>query len=186
MACYVNPVPTFNLTQHLSPTNFRPAKATMGSIQLLMTALQQPQPTLQSPQPTLPHRFLSSHSTGRPVDYPLLEVTALSNLMRWHPRLQYRCADNLKWSIWRKQIAASWNNCKQPPTSHLIQPTSTSQPAWGSQLADSRLARGPGYCTAAGTIAGCLHQRHAYHGSSTHAVTHPGRNSTCQVCWSPS
>ncbi len=28
MACYVNPVPTFNLTQHLSPTNFRPAKAT--------------------------------------------------------------------------------------------------------------------------------------------------------------
>ncbi len=28
MACYVNPVPTFNLTQHLSPTEFRPAKAT--------------------------------------------------------------------------------------------------------------------------------------------------------------
>ncbi len=28
MACYVNPVPTFKLTQHLSPTDFRPAKAT--------------------------------------------------------------------------------------------------------------------------------------------------------------
>jgi hypothetical protein len=28
MARYVNPVPTFNLTQHLSPTKFRLAKAT--------------------------------------------------------------------------------------------------------------------------------------------------------------
>jgi hypothetical protein len=28
MACYVNPVPTFNLTQRLLPTEFRPAKAT--------------------------------------------------------------------------------------------------------------------------------------------------------------
>jgi hypothetical protein len=52
--------------------------------------------------------------------------------------------------------------------------------------ADSRLARGPGYCTAAGTIAGCLYQRHAHNGSTTHAISHPGRNSTCQVCWSPS
>ncbi len=29
MACYVNPAPTFNLTQHLSLTEFRPAKATV-------------------------------------------------------------------------------------------------------------------------------------------------------------
>jgi hypothetical protein len=34
MACYVNPVPTFNLTQHLSPTDFRPAKATVITLQI--------------------------------------------------------------------------------------------------------------------------------------------------------
>jgi hypothetical protein len=27
VACYVNPVPTFNLTQYLSPTEFRPEKS---------------------------------------------------------------------------------------------------------------------------------------------------------------
>ncbi len=32
MACYVNPVPTFSITQHLSPTEFRPAKATRHTI----------------------------------------------------------------------------------------------------------------------------------------------------------
>jgi hypothetical protein len=79
---------------------------------------------LAAPQPTLPHRFLPSHSTGRPVDYPLWEVPAPSNLMRWPPRSQYRCADNLRLSIWHKQITASWNNCKQPLTSHHTQPTS--------------------------------------------------------------
>ncbi len=32
MECYVNPVPTFNLTQHLSPTKFQLAKATKARI----------------------------------------------------------------------------------------------------------------------------------------------------------
>jgi hypothetical protein len=79
----------------------------MGSIQLLMTAVQPPRANFAAPLQTLPHRFLPSHSTGRPVDYPLWEVTAPSNLMRWPPRSQYRCADNLKLSIWHKQITAS-------------------------------------------------------------------------------
>ncbi len=34
MAGYVNPVPTFNLTQLLSPTEFRPAKATVITLQI--------------------------------------------------------------------------------------------------------------------------------------------------------
>ncbi len=35
-------------------------------------------------------RFLPSHSTGRPVDYPLWEVPAPSNLTRWLLRSQCR------------------------------------------------------------------------------------------------
>ncbi len=67
----------------------------MGSIQLLMTAVQPLQPTLQPPRPTLPHRFLLSPSTGRSVDYPLWEVPAPFSLMRWPLRSRYRCVDNL-------------------------------------------------------------------------------------------
>ena len=59
--------------------------------QLLMTALQQPQPTLQ-------HRFLPSPSTGRSVAHPLWEVLAPSSLMRWPLRSQYRCVDSLRLS----------------------------------------------------------------------------------------
>ena len=38
----------------------------------------------------LPPRFLPSHSTGRPVDCPLWECTALPNLTRWPLRSQCR------------------------------------------------------------------------------------------------
>ncbi len=51
---------------------------------------------LAAPQPTLPHRFLLSPSTGRPVDYPLWEVPAPSSLMRWPLRSKYRWVDNLR------------------------------------------------------------------------------------------
>jgi hypothetical protein len=47
------------------------------------------------PQPTLPHRFLPSPSTGRPVNYPLWEVPAPSSLMRWPLRSQYQCVGSL-------------------------------------------------------------------------------------------
>ncbi len=54
----------------------------IGSIQLLMT-------TVQPLQPTLPHRFLLSFITGRPVAFPLWKVPAPSSLMRWPLRSQY-------------------------------------------------------------------------------------------------
>jgi hypothetical protein len=101
-------------------------RTTMGNTQQLMTAVQQPQPTLQPPQPTLPHRFLPSPSTGRPVDYPLWEVPAPSSLMRWPLRSQHRRVDNYSLSTWRRQTTASSTNCRQPLISNHSQPTSTS------------------------------------------------------------
>ncbi len=81
--------------QPFSNSPFNPVSPSrpIGSIQLLMT-------TVQLLQPTLPHRFLLSPSTGRPVDCPLWEVPVPSTLMRWPLRSQYRCVDNLRSSTY--------------------------------------------------------------------------------------
>jgi hypothetical protein len=85
-----------------------------------------PQLTPQPLQRIFPHRFLVSHSTGKPVDCPLWECTAPSSLLRLRQRSQCRLADNLRLSTWRRKIKASSISCKQPPTSNHSQPTSAS------------------------------------------------------------
>jgi hypothetical protein len=109
-----------------NPFNLVSYRRPMGSFQLLMTAAQQAQPTLQPPQPTLPHRFLPSHSTGRPVEYPLWEVTTPSNLMRWPLRSQCRYVDNLRSPTSPKQtiyFGPASDHCRQALLCNESQPT---------------------------------------------------------------
>ncbi len=58
----------------------------------------------------------------------------------------------------------------------------TAQPAWDSQQ-PAALREDPDIAQLrACSFPGRLHQQHSNHGTPTHAVTHSGRRSTCQVC----